>query len=1210
MVTFANIVAFEIRQRLLSRGFATTLAVVFAIGGGAAWLLGSLISGTDAPGFLNTGYMAAIMTQVLGSLTLFAVLALTAELMRRDRDAGLGELIQATPAPDALIVVARFSAVLIFSLVLFSATIAGYEIGSRMPWINAGLAGPVPWRAYLNAVGLLGLSNAAIVAALTSLVAIASTNRFAPWVLAILLVVLVSGAQIGLAREALVTLAALVDPSGYAAIKGDQRYITRAEMSDWRVSADGLVLANRILWGGLGALALAGACVFAGRRAGTRWTGGRQPVTPAAEMQPVDATKPRAVAPDVIAAPMIERDRIERPRVQPTHSSFLPPFLMRLRFELRGILAGPWALLSVALPVVAAFPMLYFGWASEDDTQGLLPVTASVVTKLSENVAPVCALLAILFAGELVRRERLAGMSEIVDVTGTPALATSIAKLAAIGVLIALQLTVVSGLGIVYQRIAGAPQIDIGPYLARLLFADGSAALIGSAFAILVHTLIPQRVPAHATAIGVLTGIESLKTAGVEHHLLLFGMFPKIELSDMNGVGHYLAPAAWFVLLWGLVAAAMVCVADILRDRGNGTPLLARARAFASAPRATRQILMIATGSAVAVGGFIFWNVNFRNIYISTSTSERRKVGYEKRYGALVDTPQPRIVALDISVDLEPERRTYRVRGDMTLRNGSTVPITRVLIDFDPSDLVLTIPDASEIKRPNDPCCDVHEVTLKEPLRPGAEMKLVYTDTTRVRGMLNGDTFSIRYNGTNIPNSDLVPVIGVHHRLFLADDARRQAHKLPPFREAPGGRGSDVESFYSSDTDGMRFSATISTSADQTGVAPGTLVRRWQENGRNYFRYELAGPMDGDFAILSARYVTVEDKWGDIPIFVHHHPAHSANVEQMIDGMKAGLEYCVAAFGPYPFKDLRLAEFPYGTTAAATAQPGMISYAETAGFIADPQAATAERRRILETTVHETAHQWWGYRISPANRPGAQFLTESIAEYVSRMVARKRFGSAAVRNVVRNSVDQYLRKRGGALREDPLVAIDTKADQSVYYDKGSAALYALQEVVGEAAVNRSLARLMREYGGKTNPYPVASDLVRMFKEDLGARHHELIADLFERITLWHFAVKSAKTDQLPSGRWRTTLSLAADKVEATSNGAETARALNQTVRVDVYAKNPLVGGASLESALVVVKSGDQTVTFETKAEPNFVRINASRALIQRDITKTSAPVGR
>ena len=74
---------------------------------------------------------------------------------------------------------------------------------------------------------------------------------------------------------------------------------------------------------------------------------------------------------------------------------------------------------------------------------------------------------------------------------------------------------------------------------------------MAAALAILVHAVVPYRIAGHLLALGLIALLTSLDDFGIEHHLLRFGSAPKIALSDMNGLGHYLGPTVWFVAYWG-----------------------------------------------------------------------------------------------------------------------------------------------------------------------------------------------------------------------------------------------------------------------------------------------------------------------------------------------------------------------------------------------------------------------------------------------------------------------------------------------------------------------------------------------------------------------------------------------------------------------------------------------------------------------------------
>ena len=50
------------------------------------------------------------------------------------------------------------------------------------------------------------------------------------------------------------------------------------------------------------------------------------------------------------------------------------------------------------------------------------------------------------------------------------------------------------------------------------------------------------------------------------------------------------------------------------------------------------------------------------------------------------------------------------------------------------------------------------------------------------------------------------------------------------------------DSYIRDHSDWVDLETVISTSPDQIAIAPGSLVREWQENGRRYFDYKLDHP--------------------------------------------------------------------------------------------------------------------------------------------------------------------------------------------------------------------------------------------------------------------------------------------------------------------------------------------------------------------------------
>ncbi len=75
-----------------------------------------------------------------------------------------------------------------------------------------------------------------------------------------------------------------------------------------------------------------------------------------------------------------------------------------------------------------------------------------------------------------------------------------------------------------------------------------------------------------------------------------------------------------------------------------------------------------------------------------------------------------------------------------------------------------------------------------------------------------------------------------------------------------------------------------------------------------------------------------------------------------------------------------------------------------------------------------------------------------------------------MRRFLKYELDNYLKNRGGEkIEELPLKLVE---DQGyVHYRKGSLAMYALKDAIGEDAVNRALRNMLARYAFKAAPFP-------------------------------------------------------------------------------------------------------------------------------------------
>ena len=82
---------------------------------------------------------------------------------------------------------------------------------------------------------------------------------------------------------------------------------------------------------------------------------------------------------------------------------------------------------------------------------------------------------------------------------------------------------------------------------------------------------------------------------------------------------------------------------------------------------------------------------------------------------------------------------------------------------------------------------------------------------------------------------------------------------------------------------------TISTTADQTPIAPGRRVSDLVENGRRTARFASDAPILTFFSIQSARYAEKHRQHAGVDLAVYYHPDHHWNVDRMLDALGADL---------------------------------------------------------------------------------------------------------------------------------------------------------------------------------------------------------------------------------------------------------------------------------------------------------------------------------
>jgi ABC-2 type transport system permease protein len=357
-------------------------------------------------------------------------------------------------------------------------------------------------------------------------------------------------------------------------------------------------------------------------------------------------------------------------------------------------------------------------------------------------------------------------------------------------------------------------------------------------------------------------------------------------------------------------------------------------------------------------------------------------------------------------------------------------------------------------------------------------------------------------NGSFI-KSDIFPRLG-----YFADTEKRM----------PGDSTARFNHYQSIDADLIDFEAIVSTTPEQTALAPGYLVKEWTENNRRYFQYKMDRPIKFVLGFNSGVYALYAEKYKGLDLQIYHHPQHTYCLPQMLDGLKAAVEYNTRYFSPYQHRQAKIIEFSKAEGSYATTAGNCIPTSEMR-FINDSRNAADGFVDIsFYVAAHELSHQWWGNQLIPADALGALALTESITEYITAKIYERKYGKKNAARFLEIQLNRYLQGRTTESQTEPPL-IHVHPDQSyIAYGKGAVAFYTLSAHIGEENLNKALRDYLEYAKTQQPPYTTSLELLHFLKKGSPDSLHYLITDMFETAdadkTIRHFnELKLLQTDK-------------------------------------------------------------------------------------------------
>jgi len=1082
----------------------------------------------------------------------------------------------------------RWLASFVVTLFVFSGLVLGGMIGTVMPWADKSRLAPAHLMNYLQPFFDVTVIEVFFLGALFYCVAALSRRIIVVYLqgvalLAIYLILAISVLQTNKLDR---LWASVTDPLGLVFMSSIMRYWTVVERNSKFLEWNGAFLYNRLVWTGVGIVALAvtyalfpmSAEVLTGKRANRR----------AKQAAEAEEQEKKARPHGVTHLPAVTQEFSGRT----TWMQFASMTRIRMQNILREIPFWAIALLMVIFCAINGY------FAGEVSGVKVWPVTYLMLNVLQGGGFLFLYIVVALYAGELIWRERDVRFDQIHDALPAKDWTDWSSRFAALSLVVVLLLTIVLVVGVVMQTVGGFYRYEIGHYLVELYLIWLPQLVMVVLLALFVHTVVRNKFVGHAIIIGFIVLIPVLYRYGIENRLWLFGEITPYTYSDMNRYGHFVKALAWINLYWLMVGGLFGVLAVVLARRGTDTSVKVRMKLMRERfPRAAGVAVLCAV-IAVAAGGWFYYNAHVLNVYRTTFVERHRQAEYEKRYKKYEKFPQPKITDVEVAVDIYPERRSFEATGHYMMVNRTDQPIEEIHLTEAKESIDEVSFDRAFKNKLSDKGHFYEIYTLEQPLQPGETMRMDFRASHTTKGFKDGgEPAEMAYNGTFFDRS-YFPEVGYSRGQEIDEPVRRREEKLGEYEEmAP--RGDPYYSnlnLFTPDSEWVTFRCVVSTSPDQIAIAPGYLKREWAGNGRRYFEYDMGDTRINNFySFLSGRFDVKRDRWKDVNLEVYYTPGHEYNLDKMMESAKAGLQYYEKNYGAFQFTQYRVLEFPRYRNFAQSF-PNTVPFSEGIGFI-ERMKDKDDLDLLYFVNAHELAHQWWGHQLIGSMTQGSNMMSETLAEYSALQVMKKKYGEDNTRKNLKYELDRYLRGRAGETRHEPPLAL-VQNEPYVWYYKGALVMFAMSDYIGEDKLNAALRGYLEKNRYAKGPYPDTRGFVEAMREATPPELQYMVTDMFESIVLYENKATSAVVTP-EGGKYKVTLMVETAKRKADGSGNETAMPINDFIDVGVFS-----GTKEHLKKLYMEKqrfnTDKSTVEIVVDEKPTFAGIDPYNKLIDRN----------
>ncbi len=899
----------------------------------------------------------------------------------------------------------------------------------------------------------------------------------------------------------------VLDPAGFRWINETWLKVDRGVdfYNHAPVAFDRVFLLNRLLVVGAGLLALFGAQrAFArslrGASALPSWWPRRRARSAARRLPPEASESGGSAEPAAIPA--------ARKPLSALQMSVKAPGLFRgtwivLRAELRELRSQPGLYLFVPIILIQVIGTALVAVGAFETP--LLQTPGGLAARALNTLTLLTVLLLLFYTVESLERERNTGFGSIFFATPLRSASMLLGKAlanSAVGIVVALACLAAD---LVVLLVQGKVAFDLRPFLVVWGLLLVPTLVLWTAFVSTLWTLFRNRYTAYAVGLAALMASGYFQMTGKMNWVGNWDLWSAIRWSDMSWLEldrRALVLNRLFVLLLAAAFTAITVGLFTRRDRDAvGMADRLRPANLLRGAKPAFPFLAAALVAGIVLGHDV--NAGFQG----GAAKKLAKDYWRKNIQTYKDYPLPSVSHVDLAVNLEPARRSLAVKGAYRLVNRLDHPLDKIPLTggLHWKDLVWTVD--GDTTKPEDRS-HLYVFSPKPPLAPGDSVTVGfrfhgrYPDGITKNG--GGNEEFILPSGVVLTafQPTMAPMLGFQEEFGVDKDNKSDSKDYAGdwyLGTTPSAFGVDRP---------FTTHIVLTGPAGYTMNSVGALTADSTSGGR---RTEV---WDSDRGVTFFN-VVASNKWKEWKgngTEIYYYPGHAMNLAEMGEALDAARKYYSEWFLPFPWKTLKLSEFP-AMAFYAQGFPTDISFSEGIGFLTKSSPRTD---LAFMVTAHESAHQWWGNILNPGKGPGGDVLSEGMAHYSTILLMQQVKGEATRMEFCKRIEERY----GDRRQEDserPLVwDDDTRAgDETVTYDKGGWVFWMLLNEMGRANDLAGVHAFITRYADNPD-HPVLQDFVATMREyapDIAAYDTFVQQWFFEKVVP-EYTVTGAKRTEL------------------------------------------------------------------------------------------------